>query len=70
MMRDLAQRPAAVAVGSVELRIGKAAQCGAQAGGSLFNVSQALLLLFRGGRACVGKLSNWIAWVRHKLLVC
>jgi len=26
MMRDLAQRPAAVAVGSVELRIGKAAQ--------------------------------------------
>jgi hypothetical protein len=40
---------------------------GTQTGGSLLDVGQVLLFLFCRKRARVGKLSNWIAGVRHEI---
>ena len=46
VMRHLAQRPATIAIGRIQLLVGKSAERGAQTGGSLLDVGQALLFLF------------------------
>jgi len=55
-MDHLAQRPAAIAVRSIQLLARESVKGGAQTGGSLLDIGQVLLLLFCRERAIVGKL--------------
>jgi hypothetical protein len=65
VMSDLAEGPAAIAIGSIELLVGKSAEGGTQSGGSLLDVVLAFLFLFDGERARVGEFSDGIARVSH-----